>query len=139
MTEEQKTIRWPNATQQGYLIAEDGDGLVMERTHVARGTVQKQSAPTLTTGKGGGTGVVIDMDEQIRIRYLTPRECFRLMGQDEESIDRIMEAEPSKTAQYRLAGNSIVVDVLVAIFKGIYVDESFSKPKPKQNSLEDFL
>ena len=132
------TIRWPNATQQGYLLAEEGDGLVMERTHVARGTVQKQTSPTLTTGRGGGSGVVIDVNSELRIRYLTPRECLRLMGQDEESIDRLMEAEPSKTAQYKLAGNSIVVDVLAAIFNGIYNDNSFSKPKPKQNSLEDY-
>ena len=79
------TIRWPNATQQGYLLAEEGDGLVMERTHVARGTVQKQTSPTLTTGKGGGSGVVIAVNSELRIRYLTPRECLRLMGQDEES------------------------------------------------------
>ena len=139
MADAPKTVRWPNNTLQGYLLAENGDGLVMERPYAARGTVQKQSSPTLTTGNGGGSGVVVNMNEELRIRYLTPRECFRLMGQDEESINRIMEAEPSKTAQYRLAGNSIVVDVLVAIFKGIYVEESFQKAKPKQNSLEDFL
>lgn len=78
-------------------------------------------------------------DEELRIRYLTPRECFRLMGQPDDAIDRIIEAEPAKTNQYRLAGNSIVVDCLAAIFKGIYIDETFEKPKPKQNSLEDFL
>lgn len=132
-------IRWPNNTLQGYLIAEEGDGIVTERPYAARGTVQKQSSPTLTTGRGGGSGVVVMSDEELRIRYLTPRECFRLMGQPDDAIDRIIEAEPAKTHQYRLAGNSIVVDCLAAIFKGIYIDETFEKPRPKQNSLEDFL
>lgn len=72
----------------------------------------------------------------LRIRYLTPRECLRLMGQSDDAIDKLMEAEPSKTSQYRLAGNSIVVDVLTAIFRGIYIENTFEKPKPKQKSLE---
>lgn len=46
-------IRWPNNTLQGYLMAEEGDGIVTERPYAARGTVQKQSSPTLTTGRGG--------------------------------------------------------------------------------------
>lgn len=92
---------------------------------------------------GGGSGTVTregkDMsNEGLRIRYLTPRECLRLMGQSDDAIDRIMEAEPSKTVEYRLAGNSIVVDVLVEIFKGIYIDNDFEKPKPKQTSLGAF-
>lgn len=37
------------------------------------------------------------------IRYLTPRECLRLMGQSEDAIDKIMVAEPSKTRQYKMA------------------------------------
>ena len=130
-------IDWMCGTHKGYMEAFEGDGLVMERLHVARGTVQPQSSPTLTTGRGGGSGVVVRMsDDTLRIRYLTPRECLRLMGQTDDAIDRLMEAEPSKTAQYRMAGNSIVVDVLEAIFKGIYIDETFERPRPKQRSLE---
>ena len=79
--------------------------------------------------------VVRMSDDKLRIRYLTPRECLRLMGQTDDAIDKIMEAEPSKTTQYRMAGNSIVVDVLEAIFKGIYIDETFERPRPKQTSL----
>ena len=47
-------IRWPSNTAVGYMEAEEGDGLVMERPNKARGTVQKQESPTLTTGRGGG-------------------------------------------------------------------------------------
>lgn len=76
--------------------------------------------------------------EKIRIRYLMPRECFRLMGQTDEDIDKIMAAVPSKTAQYKMAGNSIVVDVLAEIFRGIYIDNTFEPPRPKQTTLEDY-
>lgn len=44
----------------------------------------------------------------MRIRKLTPRECFRLMGVSEEDIDTIQSAGISKSSQYKLAGNSIV-------------------------------
>lgn len=46
-------VKWPCGTRKGYMIAHEGDGLVMERLHVARGTVQPQTSPTLTTGRGG--------------------------------------------------------------------------------------
>ena len=55
-----------------------------------------------------------------RIRKLTPRECFRLMGMRDSDIDKIQEAGISNTQQYKLAGNSIVVDVLEAIFKNLF-------------------
>lgn len=78
------------------------------------------------------------MNDDVCIRILTPRECFRLMGQTDDAIDRIMETEPSRSRQYQMAGNSIVVDVLVDVFKGIYIDKTFGKCE-KRPSLEDFL
>lgn len=80
----------------------------------------------------------IQESKGVRIRYLTPRECLRLMGQTDDAIDKIVGAEPAKTTQYRLAGNSIVVNVLMAIFKGIYMDNDFIGPEPKQKSLGEF-
>lgn len=50
-----------------------------------------------------------------RIRKLTPRECFRLMGVKDEDFDKIKD-ELSQTWLYHLAGDSIVVNVLMAIF-----------------------
>ena len=76
--------------------------------------------------------------DDLRVRYLTPRECLRLMGQDEDAIDRIIDFCPSKTKLYEMAGNSIVVDVLVDIFRAIYIDKTFGK-REKRPSLEDFL
>lgn len=58
-------------------------------------------------------------------RYLTPRECFKLMGFDEADFDKVISDNPMVTKSRRLysteklikmAGNSIVVDVLEAIF-----------------------
>lgn len=53
---------------------------------------------------------------EYRIRKLTPRECFRLMGVSEGDIDKIQSAGISNAQQYKLAGNSIVVQVLERIF-----------------------
>ena len=56
------------------------------------------------------------------VRKLTPRECFRLMGVSDTDIDKIQAARVSNSAQYKLAGNSIVVDVLYHIFRKAFVN-----------------
>lgn len=53
---------------------------------------------------------------QYRIRKLTPRECGRLMGVSDEDIDK-MAAVNSNTQLYKQFGNSIVVDVMCAMFQ----------------------
>lgn len=65
-----------------------------------------------------------------RIRKLTEREVFRLMGLEDEDIDKIQAADISKTAQYKLAGNSIVVDVLYYIFKSLFIDTEDKSIQP---------
>lgn len=55
------------------------------------------------------------------VRKLTERECFRLMGVSEQDIDTIQATGISRTNQYRLAGNSIVVDVLFHIFRKAFI------------------
>lgn len=57
--------------------------------------------------------------EGVRIRKLTPKECWRLMGFDDTDFDKA--AQHNSNAQlYKQAGNSIVVDVLVAIFRNMF-------------------
>lgn len=56
------------------------------------------------------------MEKTVRIRKLTPRECGRLMGFDDEDIDRMKEVN-SDSRLYMQFGNSIVVQVLEAIFR----------------------
>ena len=51
-----------------------------------------------------------------KIRKLTPKECWRLMGFDDEDYEKASKVN-SNTQLYKQAGNSIVVNVLEAIFK----------------------
>ena len=60
--------------------------------------------------------------KKFRIRKLTPRECFRLMGVDDKDIDKMQSAGISQSGQYKLAGNSIVVDVLFHIFRKMFIE-----------------
>jgi DNA (cytosine-5)-methyltransferase 1 len=75
--------------------------------------------------------------KKFRIRKLTPRECFRLMGVDDKDIDKMQAAGISQSGQYKLAGNSIVVDVLFHIFRRMFIDteEPDFDGKPTQLSL----
>ena len=57
-----------------------------------------------------------------RIRKLTPRECGRLMGVSDEDIDK-MAAVNSNTQLYKQFGNSIVVDVMCAMFKNLNINQ----------------
>lgn len=59
---------------------------------------------------------------QYRIRKLTPRECGRLMGVSDEDIDK-MAAVNSNTQLYKQFGNSIVVDVMCAMFKNLNIQQ----------------
>ena len=54
----------------------------------------------------------------LRIRKLTPKECWRLMGFNDTDFEKA-EAVNSNTQLYKQAGNSIVVDVLEAIFTNL--------------------
>lgn len=62
----------------------------------------------------GATGVT----DKLRIRKLTPKECFRLMGFSDEDFAKA-EAVNSNTQLYKQAGNSIVVDVIAHIFTSL--------------------
>lgn len=68
-----------------------------------------------------------------RVRKLTPRECFRLMGVREPDIDTLLKCGISKTQLYKLAGNSIVVDQLVYLLLQLFSPNK--KKEPKQLNL----
>jgi len=88
------------------------------------------TATTLTTAHHYSGNIVnpkrgqteMGVREDFRIRKLTPRECFRLMDVDDKDIDTIQAAGISDSQQYKLAGNSIVVNVLTEIFRKLLVD-----------------
>ena len=103
-----------NNTKQGYLMAYPGDG-VYTNTSTKRGTVQKEIIQTLTTFQD--KGVVMN---DLRVRKLTPKECWRLMGFDDEDFEKAKDVPTSNTQLYKQAGNSIVVNVLEKIFKNLF-------------------
>lgn len=73
-------------------------------------------SPTLSTMQGGERQPKIMEDgNRTKIRRVTPRECWRLMGFTDEDFDKAKEVN-SNTQLYKQAGNSIVVQVLEAIF-----------------------
>lgn len=69
---------------------------------------------------------------QYRIRKLTPRECGRLMGVSDEDIDK-MSAVNSDTQLYKQFGNSIVVDVMCAMFKNLNIKQGDSNEALQTN------
>lgn len=75
--------------------------------------------PTITAGCHGYANPHIV--ENIRIRKLTPRECWRLMGFTDTDFEAA-EKVNSNTQLYKQAGNSIVKNVLMAIFKQLLED-----------------
>lgn len=58
-----------------------------------------------------------------RIRKLTPKECWRLMGFDDEDFEKAANIPTSNTQLYKQAGNSIVVNVLEKIFNNLLVEK----------------
>lgn len=94
----------------------------------------------------GGTGVVTMTDDNnLTIRKLTPRECLRLQGYNDDEIDRLTNAVDDKgkplfpkTRLYFFAGNSVVVDVFAALLGEIVAD--MAKPSTEnRNSLDYWM
>lgn len=188
----QKYFIIPEASKKGYAIAEEGDGIYINRPHQKRGVVQKGMIQTIKTSVND-IGVVVKDDSKwteeqakmitadgnvkryidsdivdefkegqiadilfpngynkgnrvfglcptinstttessfiykepfrtknidgLRIRKLTPKECWRLMGFSDEDFDKAKKAGLSDSKLYKQAGNSIVVNVLEEIFK----------------------
>lgn len=71
------------------------------------------SAPTF---KENHNTINAIQQSDLKIRKLTPRECFRLMGVKDEDFNKVAKNQ-SDSSLYHLAGDSIVVNVLMAIFK----------------------
>lgn len=134
-------------------VAEEGDGVYLNRPQQKRGVVQKGMIQTIKCngndlgvvvaaakrGRGEGWKQEIEVSDRevanaittvskdsmvaldgLRIRKLTPKECFRLMAFEDEDIDCLIENKISNTQLYKMAGNSIVVDVLKYIFKELF-------------------
>lgn len=87
-------------------------------THQAGSIWDKNEiAPTIDTMQGGYRQPMIT--NKMCIRKLTPTECYKLMGFTEEDCKKASDVGISNTQLYKQAGNSIVVDVLEAIFTSL--------------------
>ena len=109
-------IKIKQATKQGYIECKAGGvaDFSYPESKLRRGWVQRGGdvSPTLTSSNLG----VCKVESRYRIRKLTPKECWRLMGFSDEDFEKAAKVN-SNTQLYKQAGNSIVKDVLMAIFR----------------------
>ena len=136
-----------SATKQGYAIAKEGDDIDLGCARANhRGSVQSGLSQTLKTQCDVGVcvvgnympsgheasrildpkglaptikenhGTINAVKEDLRVRKLTPKECWRLMGFSDIDYEKASKVV-SNSQLYKQAGNSIVVNVLEAIFK----------------------
>jgi DNA (cytosine-5)-methyltransferase 1 len=112
-------VKIKQATKQGYALCEVGGvaDFNYPDSKTRRGRVQGrgQISPTITS-EGSG---ICKVETEYRIRKLTPRECWRLMDFKDEDFNKAAEVN-SNTQLYKQAGNSIVCNVLVAIFGQLF-------------------
>lgn len=110
----------PSVKQVGNIMEKDSFG---GNPQCGRVYSDEGISPTLNTMQGGGREPKIT--ESYRIRKLTPRECWRLMGVKDEQFNNLHGISNSQL--YKLAGNSIVVDVLMGIFKNLLISDEGTK------------
>lgn len=120
--QEEKMLINNNNTKKGYDEAVEGDSINLQypNSKTRRGRVGHQVSQTIMAK--GEIGV-IEKNLGYKIRKLTPKECWRLMGFDDKDFYKAKDAGISDTQLYRQAGNSIVVNVLESIFKNLFLKE----------------
>lgn len=111
-------LKIKEATKKGYSEAYAGDyvNIQFPNSKTRRGRVGNGIANTLLTSKEN----CVVVGNPLRLRRLTEKECFRLMGFDDSDCDILRNNGISMTQIYKQAGNSIVVDVLEALFTELF-------------------
>lgn len=116
-----------NAIKRNYGVFIEKNGYIPELFNPWNKKEIKDISPTQTSNCGSNfsTSTVlkaeqVETNDFLRIRKLTPRECWRLMGWKDEQIDKVIASGISNTQLYKQAGNGIVVNVLEAIFKNLF-------------------
>lgn len=79
------------------------------------------SSDWLGINRNQNQNAVIEFDPNFKIRKLTPLECIRLMGFEDEDYYKLKEQKISNSQIYKMCGNSIVVNVIEEIFKNLFV------------------
>lgn len=133
------TIR--QATKAGIAIWKVGGvaDLSFPTSKTRRGRVQGDGeiCPTLMANNQDIFKLEADEVKKYRIRKLTPRECWRLMGFSDEDFEKAA-AVNSNTQLYAQAGNSIVVNVLEAIF-GQMIDPVAAGHEPEEEEVPEIM
>ena len=126
--EDKEVIGIKQATKKGYIECElpGCADLSYPSSTTRRGGVQDngQTSPTITATETG----VHYIESVYRIRKLTPRETFALMGFTFEDCDKCYAIGISNSALYKASGNSIVTDCIKLLFEHLYkaqYDESY--------------
>ena len=104
----------------------DSINIAYPNSNTRRGRVCEGKANTLSTSPQQAVITEDSNMENIRIRKLTPRECWRLMGFNDEDFNKA-RAVNSDTQLYKQAGNSIVVNVLEAIMSNMFRNDCISQ------------
>lgn len=106
-----------NATKSGATPAMIGDGIetAYPSSNTRRARVQPGRCSTITTH--GTAGVLMDI-YPVRIRKLTPKECWRLQGFTDEQFEKAAKVN-SNAQLYKQAGNAVTVNVVEEIGKYI--------------------
>lgn len=109
-----------NATKQNYDVYSD-ESVRRIRNNIIKGDTANTLTANAMQSVNHNNCALIEEDNgcNLRIRKLTPKECWRLMGFDDVDFERA-EKINSNTQLYKQAGNSIVVNVLEAIFKELF-------------------
>ena len=107
-------IKVRNGTKQGYQLAEVGDSVdlsypssLTRRARVGRGIAHNLSCSCQM-------GAVVWKGRVVKIRKLTPKECFRLQGFSDDLFEKA-KAVNSDAQLYKQAGNGVTVPVVYAI------------------------
>ena len=120
-----KDLLEPKVDPKYYLTGNGCTYMIKRQKHIKDTTVIPTLTCELTHGYGGlfcPTWTVLINE----FRVPTPREALRFMGVADNDIDKIEATKISRNAMYRLAGNSIVVGVLEAIFKELFKSRDVS-------------
>lgn len=92
-----------------YMSPPGKDGVsIIQRAHGFNASEEKGLAPAVTANSQHENNL---LKQRIRIRRLTPRECWRLQGFPDEYFDRAKAAGISDTQLYKQAGNAVTVNV----------------------------
>ena len=95
----------------------NGGTQYFQQDRVYHGDIQPAQPAQLP---GGSYNFLLEEAKKYRIRKLTPRECWRLMGYTDEDFDKAASVN-SNSQLYKQAGNAIVKQVLMAIFSQLFI------------------